>query len=79
VSFQICVFLKKKKNPVNKDQGWEHIQQKYKANENTIRHNLKRKQKQTINKNQPQEKTKANNQQKSTTRENKSKQSTKIR
>jgi hypothetical protein len=46
VYFQICVFLKEKENPVNKDQGWEPIQQKYKANENTSRHNLKRKQKQ---------------------------------
>ncbi len=36
----------------NKNQGWEAIQQKYKANENTNRHNLNIKQKQTINKNQ---------------------------
>jgi hypothetical protein len=42
----------KKKNPVNKNQGWEPIQQEYKANENTSRHNLNIKQKQTINKNQ---------------------------
>jgi hypothetical protein len=42
----------KKKNPVNKNQGWEPIHQKYKANENTNRHNPKKKQKQTINKNQ---------------------------
>ncbi len=41
-----------KKNPVNKNQGWESIYQKYKANENTSRHN-------------PKEKKKANNQQKS--------------
>jgi hypothetical protein len=42
----------KKKNPVIKNQGWEPIQQKYKANEyNTSRHNQKKKQKQTINKN----------------------------
>ncbi len=41
----------KKKNPVNKNQGWEPIHQKYKANENTSRHNPKKKQKQTINKN----------------------------
>jgi len=41
----------KKKNPVNKNQGWEPIHQKYKANENTSR-------------TQPKEKTKANNQQK---------------
>jgi hypothetical protein len=42
----------KKKNPVNKNQGWEPIHQKYKAKENTSRHNLNIKQKQTINKNQ---------------------------
>jgi hypothetical protein len=41
-----------KKNLVNKNQGWEPIQQKYKAKENTSRHNLK-------------EKPKKNNQQKS--------------
>jgi len=41
-----------KKNPVNIDQTWEPIHQKYKANENTSRHNPKKKQKQTINKNQ---------------------------
>jgi hypothetical protein len=40
---------KEKKNPVNKNQGWEPIHQKYEANENTSRHNLKKKQKQTIN------------------------------
>jgi hypothetical protein len=37
-------------NLVNKNQGWEPIHQKYKANENTSRHNPKKKQKQTINK-----------------------------
>ncbi len=42
--------LTKKKNPGNKNQGWEPIHQKYKANENTSRHNPKKKQKQTINK-----------------------------
>jgi hypothetical protein len=42
----------KKKNPVNKNQGWKPIHQKYKVNENTSRHNPKKKQKQTINKNQ---------------------------
>jgi hypothetical protein len=42
----------KKKNPLNKNQGWEPMHQKYKANENTSRHNPKKKQKQTINKNQ---------------------------
>jgi hypothetical protein len=31
---------------------WEPINQKYKANENTSRHNLKEKQKKTMNKNQ---------------------------
>jgi len=35
-----------------KNQGWERIHQKYKANENTNRHNPKKKQKQTVNKNQ---------------------------
>ncbi len=39
-----------KKNTVNKNQGWEPIHQKYKANENTSKHNPKKKQKQTINK-----------------------------
>jgi hypothetical protein len=43
--------LKRKKNLVNKNQGWEPIHQKYKANENTSRHN-------------PKKKTKVNNQQK---------------
>jgi hypothetical protein len=36
-----------KENLVNKNQGWEPIHQKYKANENTITHNPKKKQKQT--------------------------------
>jgi len=36
-----------KKNLVNKKQGLEPIHQKYKANENTITHNPKKKQKQT--------------------------------
>jgi hypothetical protein len=44
--------VQKKKNLVNKNQGREPIHQKYKANENTSRHNPKKKQKQTINKNQ---------------------------
>ncbi len=39
-------------NHGNKNQGQEPIHQKYKANENTSRHNPKKKQKQTINKNQ---------------------------
>jgi hypothetical protein len=43
---------KKKKNLVIKNQRWEPIHQKYKANENTSRHN-------------PKKKTKASNQQKS--------------
>jgi hypothetical protein len=34
-------------NPVNKNQGWEPIHQKYKANENTSRHNPKKKNKQS--------------------------------
>jgi hypothetical protein len=62
--FQFCVTLsphvslhwhksvQKKKNPVNQNQGREPIHRKYKANENTRRHNPKTKQKQTINKNQ---------------------------
>jgi hypothetical protein len=40
------------KNPVKNNQGWEPIHQKYKANENTSKHN-------------PKIKTKANNEQKS--------------
>jgi len=39
-----------KKSPINKNQGWEPIHQKYKANEITSTHNPKKKQKQTINK-----------------------------
>ncbi len=39
-------FLKK-----NKNQGLEPIHQKYNANESTSRHNPKKKQKKTINKN----------------------------
>jgi hypothetical protein len=39
-----------KKSPVNTNQGWEPIHQNYNANENTSRHNPKKKQKQTINK-----------------------------
>jgi hypothetical protein len=34
-----------KENLVNKNQGWEAIHQKYKANENTSKHNLNKKQK----------------------------------
>ncbi len=33
----------RKKNPVYKNQGWELTHQKYKANESTSRHNLKKK------------------------------------
>jgi hypothetical protein len=40
----------KKKNPITKNQRWKPIHQKYKTNENTNRHNPKKK-KQTINKN----------------------------
>jgi len=36
---------------LKKNQGPEPIHQKYKANESTSRHNLKKKQKKTINKN----------------------------
>jgi hypothetical protein len=40
-----------KKNLVNKIQGWEPIHQKYKAKDNTSRHNPKeKKEKQTTNK-----------------------------
>jgi len=39
------IVLLKKENPVNKNQGQESIHQKYKANENTSRHNSKKKQK----------------------------------
>jgi hypothetical protein len=42
----------KKKNPVNKNQGWKPIHQKHKSIEHTNTHNTKKKQKQTINKNQ---------------------------
>jgi hypothetical protein len=42
----------KKKNHVNKNQGWEPIHQKHRAIEHTNRCNPKKKQKQTINKNQ---------------------------
>jgi hypothetical protein len=48
--FQASPF-EKEKNLVNKNRGWEPIHQKCKANENTSRHNPKKKQKQTINKN----------------------------
>jgi hypothetical protein len=41
----------KKKHHINENHGQEPIQQKYKANENTSRHNPKKKQEQTINKN----------------------------
>jgi hypothetical protein len=40
----------REKNLINKIQGWESIHQKYKANENTSKHNPNKKQKQTINK-----------------------------
>jgi len=33
----------KNENPVNKNQGWEPIHQKYKANENTSRYHPKKK------------------------------------
>jgi hypothetical protein len=38
-------FEHKKKNHVNKNQGWEPIHQKYKVNENTSRHNPKKNEK----------------------------------
>jgi hypothetical protein len=34
----------KKKSPITKNQGWKPIHQKYKANENTSKHNPKKKQ-----------------------------------
>jgi len=37
------------KNLVNKNQGWEPIHQKYKANENSSRHNRKKNKSKTIN------------------------------
>jgi hypothetical protein len=45
----LAIYICLKENLVNKNQGWEPIQQKYKANENTSRHNPKKKQKRTIN------------------------------
>ncbi len=36
---------KEKKNPINKNQGWEPIHQQYTAKENTSKHNPKKKQK----------------------------------
>jgi hypothetical protein len=41
----------RKKNLINKNQGWESIHQKYKANANTSKHNPNKKQKRTIGKN----------------------------
>ncbi len=41
----------RKEKHVNQNEAWEPIHQKYKANENTTKHNPKKKQKQTINKN----------------------------
>jgi hypothetical protein len=38
-----CDVAKKEKNHVNKNQGWEPIEQMYKANENKSRHNPKKK------------------------------------
>jgi hypothetical protein len=48
--FQASPF-EKEKNLVHKNQGWELIHPKCKANENTSRHNSKKKQKQTVSKN----------------------------
>jgi hypothetical protein len=42
---------KKKKNHEYKNQGWKPMHKKHKANESTSRHNPKKNQKQTINKN----------------------------
>jgi hypothetical protein len=49
---QVFKLSKQKTNHVNQNQGWEPIHQKYKANENTNRHNPKKNQKNTTNKNQ---------------------------
>jgi hypothetical protein len=46
------VYSLDEEKPCNKNQGWEPLHQEYKTNENTSRHNPKKKQKQTINKNQ---------------------------
>jgi hypothetical protein len=46
------VYSLDEEKPCKKNQGWEPLHQEYKANENTNRHNPKKKQKQTINKNQ---------------------------
>jgi hypothetical protein len=40
----------RKKNPVYKNQGWEPIHQKYKANESTSRHNPKKQKTKASNK-----------------------------
>jgi hypothetical protein len=48
---KLDVQTEKEEKPCTKNQGWEPIHQKYKVNENTSRHN-------------PKKKTKANNQQK---------------
>jgi hypothetical protein len=37
------IYICLEENPGNKNQGWEPIQQKYKANENTCKHNQKKK------------------------------------
>jgi hypothetical protein len=43
-SYQKSNNVEEKKNSINKNQGWEPIHRKYKAKENTSRHNPKEKQ-----------------------------------
>ncbi len=49
---QVVQTFQTKDKSCKSSQGWEPIHQKYKANENTNRHNPKKKQKNTTNKNQ---------------------------
>jgi hypothetical protein len=42
-------WVKFEENPISKNQGWEPIHQKYKANENTSRHNPKKERKKANN------------------------------
>jgi hypothetical protein len=47
--YPTCKEREREKNLVNKNQGWESIHQKSKANENTSKHNPNKKQKSTVN------------------------------
>jgi hypothetical protein len=51
IQFEVMWLIKRKKNSLYQNQGWEPIHQKYKANESTSRHTPKKKQKQAIIKN----------------------------